>query len=200
MTAYLRNYYSWVIYSVVWKRTCAIALFLMVWFGSFAVTGDSTKPVPRVATIMSALAPGSGQIYSLIYTPESKKKQVGYWIRWAKLPIIYGAMGGMAYLAYANHQDYSKYKSGYLQTLNDPNVETVYNYNSSQLLSLTEYYRRNRDLSLIVSGIFYLAQLVDAHVDAHLMHFDVSEDLSLNILPVVSPANGIGISVALSIR
>ena len=46
-----------------------------------------------------------------------------------------------------------------------------------------DYYRRNRDLLMIVLVGVYLIQVLDAHIDAHLMEFDVSEDLIFRIEP-----------------
>ena len=34
-------------------------------------------------------------------------------------------------------------------------------------------YRRDRDFSVIMCFIFYMMQMVDAHVDAHLKEFDL---------------------------
>ena len=34
--------------------------------------------------------------------------------------------------------------------------------------------------------IYYVLNIIDANVDAHLMTFDVSDDLSMNIIPQIS--------------
>ena len=36
---------------------------------------------------------------------------------------------------------------------------------------------------LILAGTVYFLQIVDAAVDAHLFHFNVSDDLSINYMP-----------------
>lgn len=43
--------------------------------------------------------------------------------------------------------------------------------------------RRNRDLLYIGTGLWYGLTLLDAYVSAHLMDFDVSEDLTLSLRP-----------------
>lgn len=46
-----------------------------------------------------------------------------------------------------------------------------------------EKFRRNRDLSVIGLGVFYGLTIVDAYVSAHLLGFDVGEDLSASLRP-----------------
>jgi len=47
-------------------------------------------------------------------------------------------------------------------------------------------YRRNRDLSIILTFALYLVNVVDAHVDAHLKDYDISDDLSMSIQPAIN--------------
>ncbi|MDR1918921.1 MAG: DUF5683 domain-containing protein [Tannerellaceae bacterium] len=53
--------------------------------------------------------------------------------------------------------------------------------------SRKDFFRRNRDLSIILTVGFYLICMVDAYVDAELFNFDISPDLSLRIEPLASP-------------
>lgn len=50
-----------------------------------------------------------------------------------------------------------------------------------------DYYRRYRDLSLILTGVFYFITLIDAYVDAELFNFDISPDLTMRLEPAYSP-------------
>ena len=64
-------------------------------------------------------------------------------------------------------------------------------YNDSQLLTIVDYYERNRDVSYIITAAIYLLNIVDASVDAHLFDFDISEDLSLETSPqIINTHNG----------
>jgi hypothetical protein len=55
--------------------------------------------------------------------------------------------------------------------------------------------RRTRDLAVAGSALVYLLQALDAYVAAHLLDFDVSEDLSLR----AAPAPG-GVAATLTLR
>ena len=54
-----------------------------------------------------------------------------------------------------------------------------------------DYYRRYRDLSIIITVGVYALTLVDAYVDAQLFDFDISPDLSMRVEPVVTPKTGV---------
>lgn len=130
---------------------------------------------PVRASVYSAILPGAGQIYN--------RK---YW----KVPVIYAAFAGLGYLAKWNDDRYDTYRTAYRFRV-DGNPETVDGftevYSDNDLKLLRDYYRRNRDLSLIFAGLVYVLNIVDASVDAHLFYFDVSDNLSLNISPSVIP-------------
>ena len=148
---------------------------------------------PKLATILSAVAPGAGQIYN--------RK---YW----KLPIIYGAFAGLIYGAVWNHQQFRTYKSAYLLRIDDdPTTIDQFQgqYSDDNLLSLQADYRKNRDLCFIFTGVIYALNIVDAAVDAHLFDFDVGEDLSMKVEPIVQPipfqpAPAVGVGLTLRLR
>lgn len=143
---------------------------------------------PVKASIYSAILPGAGQFYNH-----------KYW----KIPVIYGAMAGLGYLAKTNNSRYTDFKTAYRYRI-DGDSGTTDNYTDiytdNDLKLLRDYYRRNRDLSLIFIGLFYVLNIVDASVDAHLYYFDISDDLSLNLAPAVYSQGGIGICLGLKLR
>jgi hypothetical protein len=53
--------------------------------------------------------------------------------------------------------------------------------------SRKDFFRRNRDLSYILTVGVYLICMVDAYVDAELFDFDISPDLSFRVEPMVTP-------------
>ena len=145
------------------------------------------KQSPQRASIYSAVLPGLGQIYN--------KK---YW----KVPVIYTGFGIMYYVTSENTKEYRKFLEAYRYVVNKDTIpinnEYVGRYNEQQLLSGKNIYRRNTELGYIIAGAWYILNIIDASVDAHLFYYDVSEDLSLKLEPVIlhdprrmGPVNGI---------
>lgn len=124
---------------------------------------------PKKATIMSAILPGLGQAYN--------KK---YW----KIPIIYAGFAAAGYYLNDNLTNIKEFKALYNT---DPTSNNYFyegrNYSQEQVLSIIDQYTRWRDLSYITFGAIYILNIIDANVDAHLFYFDISEDISMNILP-----------------
>jgi len=125
---------------------------------------------PHRATFYSALLPGLGQIYN--------KK---YW----KVPIIYAGFSGLAYYAGYNNYVYKRYRDSYIAKIKgDTENDEFANYSKDVMLKSMDEWQRYRDLCIIGIGIFYVAQILDANVDAHLFDYDISEDLSIVVDPV----------------
>lgn len=126
---------------------------------------------PKKATYL-ALVPGLGQIYN--------KK---YW----KLPIVYAGFAVTGYLGFWYRGEYLKYNEAYLCKVNDPDCdnEIAIQYEADQILTASDYARRNMELSFIVMGAWYILQILDASVDAHLYYWEVNEDLSLRVEPEI---------------
>ena len=140
-------------------------------------------PDPTKAVWMSALFPGLGQVYNR-----------RYW----KLPIIVGGYLGLAYATDWNNTMLTDYTNAYRDLLdNDPSTKSYMdlfapnvreedidkNWLQSVLRSRRNYFRRNRDLCIIGMVGVYLLAMVDAYVDASLSHFDISPDLSMDVVP-----------------
>jgi len=148
---------------------------------------------PTKAVIYSAIFPGLGQIYN--------RK---YW----KLPIVYGAAAGCIYAVTWNGTQSKGYRDAYRDLFAaEPKGESWKAYrpesygfdaqtgtwrDARQKIEFGNYLKRRKDifrrdyeLSLIVSVGVYLLCMIDAYVDAHLFEFDVSEDLSFKMEPVL---------------
>jgi hypothetical protein len=119
---------------------------------------------PTKASFYSALLPGLGQAYN--------KK---YW----KIPIVYGAIGTSLYLYLDNNKKYNNYRDAYKRRLAGFNDDQYQFLDDSRLIQAQRFYQRNRELSLLFVIGFYVLNIVDANVDAHLMQFNVNDKLSL---------------------
>ena len=71
-------------------------------------------------------------------------------------------------------------------------------YDDAGILTLYNQYLNWRDLSILAVGAVYILQLVDAGVEAHFVDFDVSEDLSISVDPVIVAARTPGVSLRLN--
>lgn len=125
----------------------------------------------KKAVRYSAMLPGLGQAYN--------RK---YW----KIPIVYGLMGFTVFNAIDFHGEYIRYRDAYrIRVLDDPNNRDEFfgEINNPLLRQSRNDFRQNRDLLIIMTVGVYLLNIVDASVDAHLFHFNVNDDLSVQMLP-----------------
>jgi len=155
------------------------------------VTKEPIKHSISRAAIFSAVLPGLGQAYN--------KK---YW----KIPVIYAGFGVFGYFIVSNNNEFQLFKEAYIYVANGETYETgnpyVTKYKSSQLLDAMDYYRRNRDLSIIIGALWYTLNILEAYVDAHFFDYDISEDISMHVSPAAvsipatafQPAPGIKVS------
>ena len=143
---------------------------------------------PKKATKLSAVLPGLGQVYN---------KQ--YW----KLPVIYGGYAVIGHYIKFNNEMYHDFKNALtLETDNDElTLNPFPNFSRNSLERNMDFWRRNRDMLIIFTGAYYLLNIVDAHIFAHLNEFDTDNDLSLSIKPSLEKINNsnlIGISLYLN--
>ena len=149
---------------------------------------------PKKATLL-ALIPGAGQAYN--------RK---FW----KMPIVYAGFGTTVYFAVTNGNDYHLYRDAYdfkMGTKTDVSQQAqdeAAKYTEDNLITLRDYYRRNMELSWIITAAWYIVQIIDANVDAHFFYYDVSDDLTLHIEPQWNTINdfhlGYGNNVGLSLK
>ena len=156
----------------------AIATYL--YFIGDAAVNYSTNEVSQVkkATTLSTICPGAGQIYNK-----------SYW----RVPIIVGGLASTIYTIDWNNRGYQRFKAAYNLRVDYDNNPDKYpngsadefrgNYTATFLKNLKDSYRRNRDLCILLTAGIYLLNILDAHVDAHLQDYDISDDLTMNMEP-----------------
>ena len=153
-----------------------------IYFIGDAAVNYKTNDVSSVkkATTLACIFPGAGQIYNR-----------SYW----KVPFVVGGFASMIYCIDWNNRGFQRFKKAY-NLLSDyeqhpenypngPTDEFRGRYSADFIKNLRDNYRRNRDLCIILSGALYVLQIIDAHVDAHLKDYDISDDLSMNLEPLV---------------
>jgi len=126
---------------------------------------------PAKAAFYSAVLPGLGQAYN--------KK---YW----KIPIVYGAIGTGLYFYLDNNKLYKQYRNAYKRRLAGFTDDEFYGPGDTPFLSDEALIRaqrtlkRNKELSMLVTVGLYVLNIIEANVDAHLLQYNLDENLALN--------------------
>jgi hypothetical protein len=166
-------------YTCVFSQDSLVTLFLK----------DTIKVhSPKKAVIFSAVIPGAGQLYNHIAMPKGKKK--AFW----KVPLIYGALGTTGYFLIKNQSLKNSLKTEYSNRKNGGVLDDKWSaYDETGVLTLYNQRLDWRDLSILGVGAVYLIQVIDAGIEAHFVHFDISQDLSLAIEPAYFGQNTVGL-------
>ncbi len=123
---------------------------------------------PAKAAFYSAVLPGLGQIYN---------KQ--YW----KVPIVWGTIGAGLYFYNQNTQEYNKYRDAYFNRKKGLPDEFP-QYSDDVLIDAQEYYRKQRETSLMLTIVAYFLNIIDANVSAHLKQWNVNDNLSIKTISI----------------
>lgn len=129
---------------------------------------------PSIAAFYSAILPGLGQAYN--------KK---YW----KIPIVVGAIATGIVVHDFNNKQYNRYRDAFKRRLagftddefygvdangNPANIPII---SDDALIRAQRQFRRNRDIATLITVGIYVLNIIDANVDAHLLQFNVDENL-----------------------
>ncbi|AEI51897.1 hypothetical protein Runsl_5607 [Runella slithyformis DSM 19594] len=140
------------------------------------------KHSPRKAAMYSLAVPSLGQAYN---------KQ--YW----KMPFVYAGFGTVIYFIRYFNIRYKDYLTPYIASFNPTTGAALRTeapvYIRSQQITRTltidqitkgkDFYRRYRDLNIIMLTAVWALNVVEANVSAHLKTFDMSEDISFRVQP-----------------
>ncbi len=144
-------------------------------------TDTSKLQKPNKAIFRSAVLPGWGQLKNG---------------RWWKVPLIYGGFVGLGLTYEFNQRFYKIYidEIKFREQNNGQPGNPIYaNASVAQLTEGQLFYRRNKELTIIGTFAFYTLQVVDAYIDAKLLRFDVSDDLSIRVKPdIIIPVYAAG--------
>lgn len=149
------------------------------------VVDDSTTKIkkgsifsgrPGKALLFSLVVPGAGQIYNKSYL---------------RVPFVWAAVGGVGYLMVHNTRVYECRRDAYISLI-DGNTVTPADHceeglemitDPARMRSLRDNANVNRQWAIVGFTLVWLANGVDAFVDAHLKDFDIDEDISIDIGP-----------------
>lgn len=146
-------------------------------------------PQPRTAALLSMVLPGAGQAYNK---------------KWWKVPLAWGALGGIGYFTFDTQNTYRELRSAYKTKVNGGEPPEPYkDVEAATLRNYRDTFRGYTEKWYLALGVTYLLIVTDAFVDAHLAKFDVNDDLSFRLKPALeaapgAPAFGLGISLSLS--
>jgi hypothetical protein len=146
-------------------------------------------PNPKKALLWSLL-PGGGQIYN--------RK---YW--YVKLPVVYGGFGVGTYLMVQNYNAYSYYKREHYNLVNNLPSELPTTVNVARVKSVRDANFKAYQQAIMFTAIWYLAQSMEAFTAAHLMNFDINENLSMQIKPSFEPlpyGNAMGFGLKFNLK
>lgn len=168
-----------------------IVIFL-IGFGAAAQEGDSVQvdkkdEVEVVAEQLikepyDPLAPSKAAFYSAVLPGLGQAYNKRYW----KIPIIYAGMATGVYFYIQNNNDYNRFRDAYKRRLAGFTDDEFYGpgdtpiISDDRLIDAQKSAQKNKDYSLIAVIAFYVLNIIDANVDAHLRQYNVTEDLSLS--------------------
>lgn len=125
---------------------------------------------PARAAFYSAVIPGLGQAYNK-----------DYW----KVPVVVGALAIPLYYYTTNKNDYVRYRQAF--KLREAGLQDEFTLDDgselisrSGLISAQKILKQNRDTSLVTFAALYILQILEASVSAHLLQFNVNDQLSFD--------------------
>lgn len=121
---------------------------------------------PSRAAFYSAILPGLGQIY------------IGK--AW-KVPFVFAAMGASVYGYVYNQKEMDRYRTAYKRRnsgyTDDEFIKLIPDKN--KLLEGMKFHKNYRDMSFLFILGTYMLNILDANVSAHLMQFNIKDNLSV---------------------
>jgi len=141
--------------------------------------------VPRKASLYSAILPGMGQAYNK-----------NYW----KIPIIYGGFVALGYTIDFYDTRYKLFRKDLFTLLEEGGGTSPLGLTEDQVRSQVDKARRERDFWMIMTGVLYLLQIAEAHIDAHLKEFKLNPELKVAIEPMFERPQFTDYNAGLSIK
>ena len=191
------NTFRYAVYKDALRVIVLILFYSMVYTGNascqavedtvIVLTADTTKVKtkkgsifsgrPGKSLLMSLVVPGAGQIYNKSYL---------------RVPFVWAAVGGVGAWMIYETRIYNCRREAYKAAVdgtvwNKPAhcKDDFTNYDAARIRSARDAANNNRQLAIVGFSVVWLLNGVDAFVDAHLKEFDIDEDLSIDIGPIM---------------
>jgi hypothetical protein len=189
----------------VFQKNVILAIFLLSSLYCFSQK-DTTNVVVKGQKLSSnniynPLSPSKAAFYSAVFPGGGQAYNKKYW----KVPLAWAAVGIPTYFYLNNNSEYKRYREAY-KLRKTGLVDEFTLEDGTELISLTgleraqKTLRGNRDLSLLVVIIGYVLQIVEASVNAHLLQFDASDNITVNPTIMSNPIKVEAPSVGFSFK
>ncbi|WP_111709289.1 DUF5683 domain-containing protein [Lutibacter citreus] len=170
-----------------------IVIISFATFKSFAqdnliITAQDSIPISPIEFDM--LAPSRAAFYSAILPGLGQAYNNKYW----KIPVIYGALGTSVYFYDFNNTRYKRARTAFkLMQAGKPHefdgVGDNITLSETALISAQKSYKKDRDLTILVTLGLYVLQILEASTNAHLLQHNVDNNLSLSPQIIKDAAN-----------
>ncbi|MCC4214574.1 DUF5683 domain-containing protein [Leeuwenhoekiella parthenopeia] len=168
-----------------------IGLFLTGTFYAQVSDGQEEAPTVKAEEIdetfqeYDALKPSRAAFYAAVLPGLGQAYNGDYW----KIPLVYGAIGTGVGIAIYNHDLFQTYRTAYKDRIagridefteidEEGNINQI--FTEDQLIRAQDFYRRNKELSILITAGIYVLQILEANVDAHLSQYDIEDRLSFS--------------------
>ncbi|QNL50435.1 hypothetical protein H8S90_02090 [Olivibacter sp. SDN3] len=138
----------------------------------------AVEGVTRIAATRSAILPGWGQLFN------------GGW-GYVKAPIVWAGFGGLGYSFVFAQKNYRETLDEVQQRVQNQDIPENPKYEGADtqwLIGAKDFYRRNRDLTVLLTLGWYALNVIDAYIDAKFVRYDMSDDLTFKITPTLMQA------------
>ena len=179
------------------KTVYSIFFFLLV--STYCVAQDNTPKKDEVSTDfiviqdsiarppIDALSPSRAAFYSAVLPGLGQAYNKKYW----KIPIVIGALTTGILIYDYNNKEYKRYRNAYKSRLAGDDTDEFWGVDSDNnplpnpritddgLIRAQKTLKRNKEISLLVTLGLYALNIIDANVDAHLLQYNVDENLAI---------------------
>jgi len=174
---------------VLHKKSILLLSFLLVYAFAKAqsediiVTEETDLKIDTQQDIIDPLRPARAAFYAAALPGLGQAYNKDYW----KLPIVYGALGTGVFFAIDSDKEFKRYRNAFkdrlagrideFTTVNEDGTTTEI-FTDDGLIDAQDFFRRRKELAILLTAGMYVLQILEANVDAHLSQYNVSDDLT----------------------